>query len=394
VDSNTDPVSHTTTVEQVAGGYQVKIKFTTVPVASETYSITLSGTLTKTDGVGYNIDIGAGDWDITMASAGSYVFYEDFNDIALGEFTAATAASICTVASDTGAVIPAGFVYVTTDPAGNTGRGRVLEVRHREGTKSAYEGAGGMQFMWVLDTPQDECYFCYDTYVPFGGFWPWEGWKIPSVGDGTWPEATHPVASPPIYSGTKGTNARHEPLGWGGSTAWPENGGRIRSQLLEATQRLYYMWYQNLTPQTTDNQYWEPGGRWIRIEERIKMNTADADAAYNPANDLSDGIFEVWVQDDVLGPYAVPVIQSTGKLIRYTSNFKISRIQMIDFYGGESDLYVSDPSQQVNCSVPLMNKLPSWWPYLQGPDADGYRYQSRYYDNFIVSTSPILLRAP
>jgi hypothetical protein len=101
-----------------------------------------------------------------------------------------------------------------------------------------------------------------------------------------------------------------------------------------------------------DKLYAIPTGRWVTIEQRVKLNTADSNDIYNPDNDRKDGLTQVWVDGKLM--------LSRTHLWRWTDTMKADGFWFYDYYNNRPELSSPPPEDQFT-----------------------------YYDNIKVSTSPI-----
>ena len=142
--------------------------------------------------------------------------------------------------------------------------------------------------------------------------------------------------------------------------AWPARGDGAMSIYYydaDATQRNDFWNTADSTSEDVVGQYNQPRGYWITVEERIKMNTVTKEGV----SGLKDGLAEVWVTDPQRWAGARKVSSQPHRW-RYTKTMKIDGLWMVNYYGGVASNPVNQPSQD----------------------------QYHYYDNFVVSASPIM----
>jgi hypothetical protein len=138
-----------------------------------------------------------------------------------------------------------------------------------------------------------------------------------------------------------------------GVEAYPARGdGKLTSYVYDAERVQYDEFFDIVNPTNSPAQTtWHmPKGQWVRIEQRIKQNTATATEG---VGDKADGILQEWVN----GKLAV----DKRKRFRTVNTMHIDGIYMYSYYGGKASDPINKPKQT----------------------------QNEYYDNFIVSTSPI-----
>jgi hypothetical protein len=93
-----------------------------------------------------------------------------------------------------------------------------------------------------------------------------------------------------------------------------------------------------------------PKGQWVRIEQRIRQNTATSQKGVGVKK---DGILQQWVNGKLM--------VDSRRRFRTVNTMRIDGIYMYSYYGGKAGDPINQPSQT----------------------------QYEYYDNFIVSKSPI-----
>jgi len=241
-------------------------------------------------------------------------------------------------------------VDIVADPA-NSGRGNVMRVMHPEGNGGGGgEGEGGMRFRANVP-PADEYYFAYDFYVPSNWFQPLQH-KMPGMINGTLLEASHPANVTPTAPTLPAFSAR---LQSHSNAAFGRGEGSFAGYFYDKDRVQRYDWLNTVDPESQEDsgQYRIPKGRWVKIEQYIKVNTVN----------LKDGIQRIWVDGVLLSDKTHrwrADLSYRGNQVD-NSRRRIDGIFMTSYYGGNP----SDPR----------NRAP----------ADNFQY----YDNFIVSTSPI-----
>ena len=294
----------------------------------------------------------------STGSAGNYVLHVNFeNRVANTPYTESQIIQDFNANSNDGPYygLKSGNIWIVSDPVG-TGRGNVLRVHHPAGEFA--KGGASFKARFAPDNENksgsarfDDVYFAYDIYLsPNTKRMPYH--KLPGLITGTLLEASHPGGETPVPEGIVSFTASMATFT---SLAWPSRP--------DGTMLLYY--YDALrvqannfldttdpTRQTAAGSYAQPLGKWITIEQRVKLNTADSNNAYNSTRDLKDGLVEVWI-DGVK-------MSSKVHLWRYTNTMKVDGFWFYDYYNHVPHL-ISPPRQD----------------------------QHVYYDNFKVSTTPI-----
>ena len=205
-------------------------------------------------------------------------------------------------------------------------------------------------------TPVDEVYFAYDVYLPPGYEYMLQE-KMPGIFSGTMLHASHPsyTQGPSADDPWRGVDTFTTLMQMETGTRGADTVGALGLYYYDGLSVQQMSWLNTIDPssESRTGQYLLPRGQWVTIEQHIKMNTADSDPAYNPATDLNDGLAEVWING---------ALMSRQKYVwRKWQNLKCDGFELTSFYGGNPD----DPLN-----------LPS-------------KTQYKYFDNFIVSTSPI-----
>jgi hypothetical protein len=146
-----------------------------------------------------------------------------------------------------------------------------------------------------------------------------------------------------VAEGVKAFSVMHQLLG---AEVYPNRGdGKFTSYVYDADRVQYDEFFDMVNPSNSSaGTNWHiPKGQWVRIEQRVKQNTPGK----------VDGILQEWVNGKL--------VVDKRKRFRTVNTMHIDGIYMYSFYGGN----VSDPINKAS------------------------KTQDEYYDNFIVSTSPI-----
>jgi len=242
-----------------------------------------------------------------------------------------------------------GSVEIVNDPI-SSGRGRVMRVLHSEGRGGASARAGGFRFR--ADLPEaEEYYFAYDFYVPSNWFQPLQH-KMPGLINGTLLEASHATGVTPAEETLPAFSARMQSHS---NSAFGRGDGSLAVYTYDKDRVQTYDWLNTVDPTSEANsgQYVIPRGQWVKIEQRLKVNTVN----------VKDGIMQMWINGVLVSDQTHrwrADLNYSGNLVDNSARL-IDGIFMTSFYGGR----ISDSRNR--------------------PPADQYQY----YDNFIVSTSPI-----
>jgi len=242
-----------------------------------------------------------------------------------------------------------GSVEIVNDPI-SSGRGRVMRVLHSEGRGGASARAGGFRFR--ADLPEaEEYYFAYDFYVPSNWFQPLQH-KMPGLINGTLLEASHATGVTPAEETLPAFSARMQSHS---NSAFGRGDGSLAVYYYDKDRTQRYDWLNTVDARSQANsgQYVIPRGQWVKIEQRLKVNTVN----------VKDGIMQMWINGVLVSDQTHrwrADLNYSGNLVDNSARL-IDGIFMTSFYGGNT----SDSR----------NRAP----------ADQYQY----YDNFIVSTSPI-----
>jgi hypothetical protein len=234
---------------------------------------------------------------------------------------------------------------VVNDPSGDPSRGKVMQVTHLAGMGG---GNGGFRFKARFPAA-DEYYLAFDIFIP-NNYELISAEKLPGLMYGTLLDASHGSGVKPIPEGVKAFSVMHQLLG---IEAYPGRGeGKLTSYVYDADRVQYDEFFDVVNPANSPSATtWHlPKGQWVRIEQRIRQNTATSQEG---VGDKADGILQEWIN----GKLAV----DKRKHFRTVDTMHIDGIYMYSYYGGKSTDPINKPNQT----------------------------QNEYYDNFIVSTSPI-----
>ncbi len=315
-------------------------------------------------------------------------FYVDFEHRALGPYKEADLRADFNVNvngyNDTVHGPDYNSTFIANDPVAS-GRGRVLEITRTAGRGGMGAAAGGASFR--ADFPAaDEYYFAYDTFVhnkATGGydFWYPLQEKQPSLITGTKLQSSHPGDNPSgdesgllaFNAGIQFMSGAYSGRGTGGFDGYGVTTPLFHNVYTTCGNPGVPMLFWDIDDPTNGNPshlcsdngnpggtYYLPSGSWITVEVRVKLNTADATPSYNPGTDLQDGLMEVWVSD-ASKRYSSKKVFSRNMRWRVVNTVHIDGIFFYDYYGGNVSLPENRPPHD----------------------------QSRYYDNFVVSTKPI-----
>ncbi len=325
----------------------ISISFIPVSSGNKTGELAVTGTIAGRFKVAL---LGVGD---NGSSQGNHVLYVDFEHLPIGKYAEADARSdfdIHTLGYKEPVRGPdRGSVDIVLDPA-NSGHGKVMRSVRHAGFAGQSTKAGGFSFRADLP-PADEYYFAYDFYVP-SNFWQPLQHKMPGMINGTLLEASHSATEVPNEDGLSAFTALMQSHS---SAAFGRGDGSMAAYIYDKDDVQSYDWLNIVNPESeaVAGQYQIPRGQWVKIEQYMKLNTVN----------IKDGELKIWV-DGVL-------VSDQLHRWRADSNFgtnqvsnadrQIDGIWMYDFYGGN----LSDPRNQS--------------PQLQ----------YHYYDNFVVSSSPI-----
>jgi len=245
-----------------------------------------------------------------------------------------------------------GSLDIASDPTGS-GRGNVMRVNRNADRAGASIKSGGMAFRADFSKRED-VYFAYDMYLAPDHEWV-KHQKNPGLLTGTILQAGHSYGEKPTAEGLIAFNAT---ITSDSPPAWARGYGALSTYFYDAdtVQRNDFWNLNDPTLEDIQGQYNQPTGYWITVELRVKMNTVTKEGV----SGLRDGLMEVWVTDPQRWVGARKVSSQRHRW-RITSAMGVDGISMSNYYGG-------DPSD---------------------PDNKTSQQQYHYYDNFIVSTSPI-----
>ncbi|MBN4078722.1 hypothetical protein JYT96_01820, partial [Gammaproteobacteria bacterium AH-315-C21] len=243
----------------------------------------------------------------------------------------------------------AGLTEIVPDPA-NSGRGLVMRNRQLRGRAGEGSTRGG--FRWRADLPPaEEYYFAYDFYVPSDWFQPLQH-KMPGLINGTLLEASHIATAAPSHQSLPAFTAQMQSHSQG---AFGRGDGSLAGYIYDKDGVQDYDWLNTVDPTSEANagQYVIPKGQWVTIEQHMKLNTVNQ----------RDGFLKIYINgilvSDQLHRWRADLSYPSNAVSN--ANRLIDGMWMYSFYGGNQ----SDPRNQ--------------------PPSD----QFQYYDNFIVSDSPI-----
>ena len=233
---------------------------------------------------------------------------------------------------------------VVRDPSGDPRRGNVLRITHL-----ANRSGGGPRFKAQIPVA-DEYFLAFDFFVPHDYEFV-SAEKLPGLMFGTLLDASHGAGIKPVPEGIKAFSVMHQLLG---PAPYPSRGfSKFTSYVYDAERVQYDEFFDLVNPANSQAATtWQfPKGQWVRIEQRIRQNTATSEEG---VGDKADGILQEWVDGQL-------AVDKRNKKWRTVNTMHIDGIYMYSFYGGN----IRDP----------LNK-PA-------------KTQYSYYDNFTVSTSPI-----
>lgn len=251
---------------------------------------------------------------------------------------------------------------IAADPA-SSGRGNVLRVKRYANQGWGGSGQGGMDFRADFEKHED-VYLAFDMYLAPDHYYTRSN-KNPGLITGTILQASHlNYETDPVPEGMLGFRAT---VSSAGHDAWGRGDGALHTYTYDADIVQHQEFWNTEDPgfwirdwsntgANSEFQYNQPRGRWITVEIRVKMNTVTEEGV----SGLKDGLQEVWVTDPGLWSGAKKVSSHKHRW-RITNSMGVDGLLMYQFYGGDG-------------SHPL-NKPP--------------KDQYHYYDNFMVSTSPI-----
>ncbi|MBL4595412.1 MAG: hypothetical protein JKX99_02415, partial [Robiginitomaculum sp.] len=243
-------------------------------------------------------------------------------------------------------------VDIVADPA-NSGRGNVMRVLHHAGVGGGSTlKEGGMR--WRADLPPaDEYYLAYDIYVANDWHDPHQ-FKMPGLINGTLLEASHSFEVTPHQSTLPAFSALVQMDRSDTGSGRPDYS--IHGYYYDKHRVQRSDWLNTIDPTSEGivGQYVMPAGQWVKIEQYMKLNTVNQ----------RNGILRMWMDGvpalDITDHLWIADLSHPGNQVS-NANRRIDGLWMYSYYGGNP----SDPRNREH----------------------GDQYQ--YYDNFIVSDSPI-----
>lgn len=351
----------------VPSGGNCTINVTFIPTAAQNYTENLT-VISDAIGSPHTVSLtGRGGDGSTQTkstgSAGNYVLHVNFeNRVANTPYTESQIIQDFNANKNDGAIHgpDGGRTNIVLDPA-DTGRGNVMRVTHPAGEFA--KGGANFKARFAPDNQKkkgsarfDDVYLTYDIYLSTNTKrMPYH--KMPGLITGTKLEASHKFAysNPLSHAEPEGIISFTALMQTFTSLAQPRRpDGTLALMYYDAekTQKNDFLDTTDAKKETVVGSYVQPLGEWITIEQRVKLNTADSNDAYNQAADKKEGLVEVWI-DGVK-------MSSKVHLWRHTNTMKADGFWFYDYYNNRRDLI--DP-----------------------PSKDQYVY----YDNFRASQSPI-----
>jgi len=234
---------------------------------------------------------------------------------------------------------------VVRDPTGDPKRGNVMRVTHVAG-----KGGGGPRFKGRLPV-KDEYYLSYEIFIPKSNELMKQE-KMPGLIYGSMLNASHAYQAKPVPEGVLAFLVRLQLLKPGTYQA-RGNANQLTTYIYDADRVQYNRWFNLIDPVNSPNKStWSfPKGRWVKVELRVKQNTA---TSREGVGDRKDGILQAWIDGQL-------TVDRQDMRWRTVNTMHIDGLSMYNYYGG-------DP---------------------RNPENKPSRDQYTYFDNFIVSTSPI-----
>ncbi|MBL4706971.1 MAG: hypothetical protein JKY48_00830 [Flavobacteriales bacterium] len=331
-----------------AGSCTLEIVFVPVVPGNASGLLSVSGDMVGTRTVSL---VGASD---AGASSGTPVLQVNFENLARGSYRESDLRSDFRVGTqgyrDSVSGPDNDAVDIVADPA-NSGRGNVMRVVHHAGVGGgSTRREGGMR--WRADLPPaDEYYLAYDIYVANDWHEPHQ-LKLPGLINGTQLEASHSFGVIPAPETLTAFTAlmqinRHDAFGRGNAAM----GGHFYDK--DRVQRHDWLSTIDPTSEAVVGQYNMPQGRWVKIGQYMKSNTVNQ----------RDGKLMIWIDgvlmSDQLHRWRADLSYPGNRVSN--ANRRIDGIWLLSYYGGNP----SDPRNREHGT------------------------QHQYYDNFIVSDSPI-----
>ncbi|NOY17414.1 MAG: choice-of-anchor D domain-containing protein [Gammaproteobacteria bacterium] len=319
---------------------------------------TISGALVISDNTDtYSISLtGVGNTSAASAPVATpptnTVLYVDFENHPGGTYTKQNAMQDFNANESTEGIVIVD-TDIVSDPSSNPSRGKVMRVTHRANRAGS---EGGFRFK-ARFPPADEYYMAFDIFIP-DNYELIAAEKMPGLMYGTLLDASHAYEVLPTPEGVKAFSVMHQLLGAEPYSGLGEN--KFSSYVYDADVVMRDIIFDTATPETNvtsgsnppDAQtLWRmPKGQWVRIEQRVKQNTA---TSTDGVGDLRDGIIQEWVNGQLM--------VDSRRRFRSVNTMRIDGIFMYSYYGGDPTDAINRPAQT----------------------------QFEYYDNFIVSTSRI-----
>ncbi len=242
-------------------------------------------------------------------------------------------------------------VDIVNDPAGS-GRGKVMRVLHHGGVGGgSTREEGGMR--WRADLPPaDEYYFSYEVYLPNDWHDPHQV-KMPGLINGTLLEATHAGGVVPHPDTLAAFTALMQMDRSDTGSGRPDYSVHGYYYDKDRVQRSDWLNTIDPTSEAREGQYVMPKGRWVKIEQYIKLNTVNQ----------RDGKLKIWMDGELMLDEDHRWRADLSYPDNEVSNAdrQIDGIMMYSYYGGNPN----DPRNREHDD------------------------QYHYFDNFIVSDSPI-----
>lgn len=268
------------------------------------------------------------------------VFSNDFDDDAVGTYTVSNLnADWNNPPSESGIAQGRGTVV---DGAAAFGGGRSLRVLYPQDSVGPSDNTGGGA-QWRMDLGQsyDELYLSYR--IRFGaGFDFVRGGKLPGLAGGT---------------GNTGGNVPDGTDGWSARMMWRTDGSGGSATTRDAANAVQYVYHPDQPDTFGEDFRWDDGpddewvefedDRWYQFEHRVLMNTPGE----------NDGEIQAWLDGE-------QVLDVQGLRFRDVSTFGIDELLFSTFFGGSSDIWAPSKDEFV------------------------------YYDDFVVSTEPIVVPEP
>ncbi len=256
---------------------------------------------------------------------------------------------------------------LVNDPA-SAGKGTVLRVKRFAGSGWAGAGNGGMDFVADFTPGQTEVYLAYEMYLDAGHEF-MKQMKNPGFITGLISDIGHPNFNTVPTPGNLKTFVFT--VTSDGNSAWGRGDGALNTYYYDKEVVQANEFWDEVDPTFVagantsigGQQYNQPTGRWIEVECRMKLNTVTVETTGpDTGAGLKDGIQEIRIKDPLFNGGLVKLVSSHLHKWVFDSSILIDGITMSQFYGGNGDDPLNQPSQ----------------------------VQYHYYNNFRVSASPIL----